>query len=147
MLQAFQKAPALRTPSVGELADRVGQAYGLEGFHNDWIGLTEAEVEAKITERLPSMMIALPEKPEGDGALDDFFGAGGAMLESGGGSIAQVSKASGPNALHQPQPRGMLESSVELAGVPKAMPSWVVPVAIVCAILVVVLTVLLVLFL
>jgi serine/threonine-protein kinase len=133
MLQAFQKAPALRTASVGELADRVGQAYGLEGVHNDWIGLTEAEVEAKITERLPSMMIALPEKPEGDGALDDFFGAGGSMLET--------------DARPQPQPRGMLESSVELAGVPKAMPSWVVPVAIVCAILVVVLTVVLVIFL
>lgn len=82
MHRAFQKSPGMRFSSVGELADRVGQAYGLQGEHRDWLVLTEAEVESQISERLP---LALEEfsaaQGQRSGALDDFFGEGGNLLE------------------------------------------------------------------
>lgn len=82
MHRAFQKSPGMRFSSVGELADRVGQAYGLQGSHRDWIALTETEVESQITERLPLAMAELSSaQAQGNGALDDFFGDGGNLLE------------------------------------------------------------------
>src|SRR6185295_16655546 len=44
MAQAFKKLPALRTASVGALADAVGAAYGLEGSHLAWATMPEAEL-------------------------------------------------------------------------------------------------------
>jgi serine/threonine-protein kinase len=137
MAQAFQKNPAMRIASVGELANRVGQAYGLEGNHGDWIALTQTEVEAKIAERLPAMMVVAPEVSPGEGALDDFFGAGSNVLDSG--SIPAPSLDA-----HLSIPRDV---SVDMTVVPKAMPSWVVPVVVVAVIAIVVLTVIMVLML
>jgi eukaryotic-like serine/threonine-protein kinase len=82
MHRAFEKSPGMRFASVGELADRVGQAYGLQGSHRDWIGLTEAEVESQITERMPQAIAELSStQAQGSAVLDDFFGDGGNLLE------------------------------------------------------------------
>jgi len=58
LAQSFKKNPALRTPSVGALADAVGVAYGLSGTHHDWAKTPEAELSAAIDAKLPSLVQA-----------------------------------------------------------------------------------------
>jgi serine/threonine-protein kinase len=48
MSRAFDKDPQLRTGTVGDLADELGQAFGLQGTHADWARATEAELEARV---------------------------------------------------------------------------------------------------
>jgi len=75
MNKAFQKNAALRWSSVGELADQVGQAYGLSGGHKDWVARTQDELESAIAARLPEILNA-PAAP-GTSDLDGgFFGDG-----------------------------------------------------------------------
>lgn len=81
MAWAFQKNPAMRIPSAGDLADRVGQAYGLLGTHRDWIAMTQSDVEAQINERMPAAIAAMADQGQKGSALDDFFGDGGNLLD------------------------------------------------------------------
>jgi serine/threonine-protein kinase len=53
---AFAKDPTTRIPSVGALADQLGQAYGLEGSHRDWAYVPEQQVQDRIDAALPSLM-------------------------------------------------------------------------------------------
>jgi len=71
MARAFQKAASHRIPSVGELADQVGLAYGLTGTHKEWACRPQDELEASIVSKLPQLMVA--EKVR-DNAVDSFFG-------------------------------------------------------------------------
>ena len=71
MARAFQKAASHRIPSVGELADQVGLAYGLTGTHKEWACRPQDELEASIVAKLPQLMVA--EKVR-DNAVDSFFG-------------------------------------------------------------------------
>lgn len=117
MAHAFQKNPGMRVSSVGELADRVGQAYGLEGTHRDWIALTQAEVESQINERMPAAILAHNAAPPVDNVLDDFFGDGGNVLEqaSTGGASNR------PMASSSPIPPAVMT--------PRQLPVWAIPVA------------------
>jgi eukaryotic-like serine/threonine-protein kinase len=47
---ALAKDMKTRTNSLGELADRVGEAYGLGGSAPDWVDMPEAELKAAIEE-------------------------------------------------------------------------------------------------
>lgn len=60
---ALAKEPATRLATVAELADRFGQAYGLEGSHADWAYTKEDELEAKIQESLPALMARTRRAP------------------------------------------------------------------------------------
>jgi serine/threonine-protein kinase len=53
---ALAKEASTRVGTVAELADRFGQAYGLEGTHRDWAYLPEQELEARINANLPALM-------------------------------------------------------------------------------------------
>ncbi len=53
---ALSKDPATRSSTVAVLADRFGQAYGLEGSHLDWAYMPEADLEAQIQARLPALL-------------------------------------------------------------------------------------------
>lgn len=112
MVHAFQKNPGMRISTVGELADRVGHAYGLQGAHRDWIASSETEVAAQIAERMPVAIAEMAQQSKGDAALDDFFGAGGNLLDQ--------------------QPTGSalttLDSEVPIA--PRRSPKWLLPVLI-----------------
>lgn len=134
MAHAFQKNPSMRIGSVGELADRFGQAYGLEGTHLGWIGLTQAEVESQIAARVDAMMAAVDQPAPGGEALDDFFGVGGSVLGSG------ASVAPPPGPMGRP-----MDDGAELAAIPSAMPRWVIP-AVVVGVLVLVMGALALLF-
>ncbi|HET9933034.1 MAG TPA: hypothetical protein VFQ35_20165, partial [Polyangiaceae bacterium] len=80
LAQAFKKMAALRTASVGALADQVGQAYGLTGDHRAWAVTREADLAKQIEEKLPALLAAPVEAPKKTVA-DDFFGESAALGE------------------------------------------------------------------
>jgi serine/threonine protein kinase len=79
MAQAFKKSAALRTGSVGELADAVGVAYGLTGDHRAWAVQREADLAAQIDANLPALLAAAPAPPATKTVADDFFGESAAL--------------------------------------------------------------------
>jgi len=56
--EAFVKNPTGRIGSVGELADRVGKAFGLEGDFRQWALVPQQELDDKISAALPGLMQA-----------------------------------------------------------------------------------------
>ncbi len=56
MEEALAKSVDARIPTVAALADRLGQAYGLEGTHLDWARTPPEELAVKIAERLPAVI-------------------------------------------------------------------------------------------
>lgn len=155
--RAFKKAAAVRTPSVGKLADEVGAAYGLEGDHKAWALLPEAELVQRIEARLPELMTVRPEEAPLD-AVDDFFGesdALGAALVPEAGAVAPTEavvtapRAADPMtqamAQAQAQTHTADEHEVVAQGLPTALPRWLVPAVGGAVALVVVLVFLLVL--
>ena len=124
MTQAFQKNPVMRIASVGQLADKFGEAYGLEGNHLEWLALTQAEVEARIEARLPAMMTAALQFVPGGDALDDFFGAGGSVLNVEPSPMRRAGES-------------LRDVPLDISTVPAAMPKWVIP-AVVAGVLILV---------
>ncbi len=55
---ALAKNPAIRTKSVGDLADAVGAAYGLAGDHKQWALVPQQELAAQIAEAMPRLLAA-----------------------------------------------------------------------------------------
>ncbi|WP_437747254.1 serine/threonine-protein kinase [Sorangium sp. So ce302] len=111
MEEAFMKSPEARLPSVGLLADRVGQAYGLAGSHRDWAYLPQKELAARIRAALPSVLARQPHASASVGAVP----AG-----ASGGSIAAAVIAPSPDASE-----AFAEDIV--MGVPQRLPRWVIP--------------------
>jgi serine/threonine-protein kinase len=63
------KEPALRTPSVADLADRLCRAYGLQGTHADWAYVPAGDLAKVIEKELPHVRAEWearqpPPKPE-----------------------------------------------------------------------------------
>jgi serine/threonine-protein kinase len=103
--EALAKNAAIRTPSMGALADRFGRAYGLEGSYLEWARTPTAELGARIQAGLP---VALERLAASQGTvgpargMDEAFRAG-----SDGG----------------PSNAGFTEDLV--MGVPKGPPKWI----------------------
>jgi hypothetical protein len=75
LAESFKKNPALRTPSVGALADAVGGAYGLGGTHHNWARIPEAELSAAIETTLPALLQAASKADDlaSSHALDELI--------------------------------------------------------------------------
>jgi tRNA A-37 threonylcarbamoyl transferase component Bud32 len=58
MEEALAKNPAIRTKSVGQLAEAVGLAYGLTGGHRQWAATPQQELARLIAEARPRTMMA-----------------------------------------------------------------------------------------
>lgn len=127
MVQAFQKNPGMRISSVGALADRVGQAYGLTGAHRDWIALTEEQVRCQIDAGMPEAIKALFAPSQQANALDDFFGDGGTALEQ----VAPAGASSRPT---------LVVGAADVT-LPRQPPAWAIPVAVVSVVLLLVIAV------
>ena len=57
MEQAFIKKPDMgRIPTMAELADRFGHAYGLEGHFREWAKVPQHELDEQIQKNLPGLM-------------------------------------------------------------------------------------------
>ncbi len=111
---ALAKNPAIRTKSVGALADAVGAAYGLTGDHRQWAVVPQQDLAAQIAEAMPRLMAA-KVAPLGE-AADPFAmpPAGSAQLEQG---MAQAFAAVREADLAANLP----------AGVPAGKPGWLLP--------------------
>ncbi len=134
MAKAFKKAAAVRTASIGALADAVGQAYGLVGDHKAWAQTPEAELADHIETRLPDLMQARVEEKPRD-AVDDFFGETESL-----GSVPPPS--ADPMAAAMQSARGGTDEEAPVV-VPGRAPGWVLPVAIGGAVVLVLLLVVL----
>jgi hypothetical protein len=77
MDEALAKSPANRIASIGELVDRIGHVYGLEGTYADWAALPEAELREQLRIALIARVAPElePEKVEDYSALDAAFEA------------------------------------------------------------------------
>ncbi len=140
MEEALAKNPAIRTKSVGALADAIGRAYGLAGDHRAWATTPVAELARQVAEAAPR--IAATAKPI-EAAADPFAspGAGGG---GGGGGGGRAGPGAGPGA-GQMAPRDgaramdqAFQASREAAyyddgsaaGVPRGGNTWVLPVIV-----------------
>ena len=56
--EALAKNPTYRTPTVGELAQRLGNAYGLDGEYGTWAKTPQQALEETIQSLLPKLMQA-----------------------------------------------------------------------------------------
>jgi serine/threonine-protein kinase len=56
MEQSLAKNPAIRTKSIGLLAEAVGHAYGLTGDHRQWATTPQQELARQIAEAMPRTM-------------------------------------------------------------------------------------------
>ena len=91
LAQAFKKLPALRTASVGQLADEVGRAYGLTGSHLEWAKTRETDLAQAIDAKLPELLAAPAPAPAPRNAADDFFGESSSLGDHPSGSMKQKS--------------------------------------------------------
>lgn len=56
VLAALTKRLARRTASAGAFAEEIGHAFGLEGTHVEWARTDQADLDAKISSKLPELM-------------------------------------------------------------------------------------------
>jgi serine/threonine protein kinase len=121
MEEALAKNPAIRTPSVGALADAIGRAHGLDGDHKEWAVTPTIELGRRCAEARPRVMTPTSSGPLATEA-DPFASP---PAGSFGGS-AQPASPSGVAAIDSFAP----------SGVPTGRP-WVVPVVVCLAALLV----------
>lgn len=122
LLNAFKKNAAVRTESVGALADAVGAAYGLMGSHLDWANLPERVLAQQIDAKLPELMTA-PVAADAADASSDFFGEQDAL-----GAMDQAFAQS--RAAHNAGDALPSSTIDDIPGVPKSSAGWLLPVAI-----------------
>ena len=124
MSQSFKKMAAMRTPSVGALADAIAHAYGLEGGHAHWATVPEGEIASRINERLPALMEVKAVKPPAD-ASDDFFGESGSLDAPAAVPAAWASAQAAPAAqgFAPAAPASLAGADLAPAGVPKSSPN------------------------
>ena len=70
--EAFEKDQGRRVASVGMLADKVGQAYGLTGTHRDWAYIPQQELAERIAVVLPALLPARPTTVQVQTESDPF---------------------------------------------------------------------------
>jgi serine/threonine protein kinase len=116
------KNPNIRTPSVGALADAVGQAYGLSGDHRAWAALPQLELGRQIAEAMPRLMTSkvVPLAVAGDPFASPTQGGGGVSLAEPVSVGRRMDQAFGAVA----------EGDLEPMGVPKGTPAWLLPLVV-----------------
>ncbi len=114
------KNPAIRTKSVGALADAVGAAYGLVGDHRQWAATPEAELGALVEQASPRVMAvkqapaAYAANPFAAPAADPFAAPPGART-----AAAPLNYGAGPDS-----------SGLVAHGVPAGKPGWLLPLVV-----------------
>jgi serine/threonine-protein kinase len=87
MEEALAKSAGIRIPTMGALADRVGQAYGLTGSYIEWAKTPADELGARIKSALPALVEQFQQggAPARGQGIDDAFRAGSDGGPSAGG--------------------------------------------------------------
>ena len=123
VLKALQKTVGLRTSTAGQLADEVGQGYGLDGGHADWAVTTEEQLGRLIVARLPSLMEHATLPRPAKSVSEAFFGDSALGV-------------SGPPAVESVVPPRLVAAPPSSAGLPASMlnrPAWVAPALVAAA--------------
>jgi serine/threonine-protein kinase len=124
---ALAKNMNIRTKTVGDLADAVGHAYGMTGEHRQWALMPIGEIAAKVEDARPRVMAAAPAALEA--AADPFAAPMGAPAPMMGGGAPQGRAAA--MAMDDAFAASRQAAMGEMAmGVPAGRPSWLVPVLI-----------------
>ena len=139
---ALAKNPNIRTPSVGELANQVGRAYGLTGDHRAWATTPASELAAQIAAAPPPA----PAPSFANAAKDPFAASpktstspmsaqapAYVMYPSGSPQQAAPAMMSAPPQ----QQHGSIEPPMLVAGLDGGRRGWLVPVIVGVAALVV----------
>jgi hypothetical protein len=119
---ALAKNPAIRTKTVGDLANAVGAAYGLAGEHKQWALVPQQELASQIAEAMPRIMAA---KVAPLGVASDPFAAPGPWPSggaAGAGALGEQGMAQAFAAVREAE----LGAGFAMAGVP-SKPGWVLP--------------------
>ena len=133
---AFKKNASMRIGSLGQLADSVGEAYGLTGGHQVWATTKEADLEQQIAEKIDSLMTAAPvQAAPTDAVADGFFGDDDSLgMDMPGASPPQ---APPPQAGQPVNPNYGMQPTGGYGGgqdaplvVPKTSIGWVMPVLV-----------------
>jgi serine/threonine-protein kinase len=138
--EALAKNPNIRTKSVGDFATAVGHGYGLSGDHKAWARVPIPELQREIAEaaaRAP--VVASPPLV----AAADPFAAPDPFAAKPANVTAPMGQGAGsyqgaPQAQQDAAPRPRPEEMGEMAaGLPPGRPSWLIPVVVGVAALVV----------
>jgi serine/threonine-protein kinase len=108
MARAFQKNPVHRIPSVGELADQIGHAFGLTDSHRSWATQTQQDLEAAIIAGMPQVQQRAEAR---DTTADAFFGMADDLGAVGGDGPTTSSLASARAAAARTDPMGIVPTS------------------------------------
>jgi tRNA A-37 threonylcarbamoyl transferase component Bud32/RNA polymerase subunit RPABC4/transcription elongation factor Spt4 len=139
---ALAKNPNIRTKTVGDLADAVGHAYGLEGEHRGWATTSQpvlAQQVAAAKDRVMKPRPTLDVAPDPFLQADPFAAGAGAAAGAGGyGAIAMAPHGMPQHASHGMQGgRGMdaafsqaREADYEMAPIVPPRPAWLIPVIV-----------------
>lgn len=93
--EAFVKNPMGRIPTVGDLANRVGKAFGLQGEFRQWAATPVEQLEAEIAAALPALMTQV--SVQSAAVVGDPFAAPGAMtMQSAKSAMDDVFRQAGP---------------------------------------------------
>ncbi len=121
---ALAKNPAIRTKSVGALADAIGQAYGLAGDHRVWATTPVSDLARQVAEAAPRIAAAV--RPV-EAAADPFAsppgggGQGGMQPRDASRAMDQAFQASREAAYYD---------DGSAAGVPRGGNTWLLPVIV-----------------
>ena len=139
--EALAKNPNIRTKTVGDLANGIGRAYGLEGDHKAWARSPAADLGRQIADaatRAPAPRAAPLEAAVDPFAAPDPFAQKPIAATGPMGAAANAPVANAANAPYgaaqPPQPRPMHQQYAghddDLAGIPQARPSWMIAVIV-----------------
>jgi serine/threonine-protein kinase len=126
MEEALAKNPAIRTKSVGQLAEAVGLAYGLTGGHRQWALTPQQELARQIAEARPRTMAA---KVAPLAVAADPFAAPAQVGPTM--PMAAVPPAPVRQAMDQAFAAVREDEFAQgVPGVPSAKPAWILPLAV-----------------
>jgi serine/threonine-protein kinase len=125
------KNPNIRTKTVGELADAIGRAYGLEGDHKLWAKTPQAELASQVA--MMKEKVGAQVRPLA-AAADPF-----AAPPTAGGTVALGGAPPREAARAMDQAFSAMRQAEfdEPAGVPQKKNAWLIPVVVGVAALVV----------
>jgi serine/threonine-protein kinase len=124
--EALAKNPAIRTKSVGQLAEAVGLAYGLTGGHREWAVMPQQELARLIAEARPRTMA--PKVAPLAVAADPF-----AAPAQVGPTVPMAGVPPAPLRQAMDQAFAAVredEYAQGVPGVPSAKPAWILPLAV-----------------
>jgi len=121
--KALAKNLAIRTRTVGALADQVGHAYGLDGDHLLWAATPQQELAGQIAASLARIMAPRAPRVAALGLVADPFAASPLPTTL---PIGQAGESQGMDEAFQ----AVRDDDGLPAGLPLRKPGWLLPVAV-----------------